>query len=101
MAVEGRAFLSNLCKAFPDLRVRVKRLFVGSDGIAAVEANLDGTQAAEFYGVIDQEKHVDLDHAWRFVLRDGKIESCRVFWCQNQLYRRLAVKRLDKITITA
>ena len=101
MASDGRGFLTALLRAFPDLRVRVDRMFVGSDGVGAVEGNLEGTQAAEFYGVINQEKHIDLDHAWRFALRDGKIADCRLFWCQNQLYRRLAVKRLDNITITA
>jgi ketosteroid isomerase-like protein len=101
MAKDGREFLDALVGAFPDLKVRIDRMFVGSDGTAAVEGNLEGTQAAEFYGVINQEKHIDLDHAWRFALRDGKIADCRLFWCQNQLYRRLAVKRLDNITITA
>jgi hypothetical protein len=29
------------------------------------------------------------------------MESLIAYWDQNQLYRRLGVKRLDKVTITA
>ncbi len=98
---EGRAFLTQVFSAFPDVHFRIDRLFVTGDGTAAVECNMEGTQAGVFFGIINQEKHVDLDMAWRLVVRDGRIESWQAFWCHNQLLRRLAVKRLDKITITA
>jgi ketosteroid isomerase-like protein len=101
LSKEGADFIERLHRAFPDLRLKVRRLFVGDGGVGIAEANLEGTQAAPFYGIINQEKHIDLDHAWRFEIAQGKIVGCRVFWCQNMLYRRLAVKRLDKVTITA
>ena len=41
------------------------------------------------------EKHLDIDQAWRFVVGDGVITAVTVYWCQAQLYRRLAVKRYD------
>jgi hypothetical protein len=64
-----------------------------------VEVKLEGTQAAAFLGVLNQEKHVDVDQAWLVHAAQGKIAGLRAYWCQNQLYRRLAVKRLDRISI--
>lgn len=98
---DGRSFLTQVFTAFPDVIFHVNRLFVTGDGTAAAECNMEGTQAAPFFGIINQEKHVDLDMAWRLVVRDGRIESWQAFWCHNQLLRRLGVKRLDKVTITA
>ena len=98
---EGRAFFDELLGAFPDLHLRARRVFAGNDGTVVAEITIDGTQAGAFLGVINQEKHVDLDAAWLVRVRDGAIEELKMFWCQNQLYRRLAVRRLDRITITA
>jgi len=66
------------------------------------EITVDGTQASDFLGVVNQEKHFDLDQAWMLkVAPDNRISAVTAYWDQNQLYRRLGVKRLDKITITA
>jgi hypothetical protein len=35
------------------------------------------------------------------IAADDRISAVTAYWDQNQLYRRLGVKRLDKITITA
>ena len=52
--------------------------------------------------VTNQEKHVDLDQAWiLMVTPDDRVSAVIAYWDQNQLYRRLGVKRLDKVTITA
>ncbi len=50
-------------------------------------------------GAINKEKHLDIDQAWRFVVTDGLITGVTGYWCQAQLYRRLAVKRYDEIAI--
>lgn len=102
MDVEGREYLEALVTAFPDLDLRIRTLFVGTDGTAVAEVTIEGTQAADFLEIINQEKHMDLDQAWLVHVReDGVIDRVRAYWCQLQLYRRLAVKRLDRITITA
>ncbi len=102
METEGAAYLRELATAFPDLLVRVRRLFVTTDNTAVAEITIDGTQAADFLGVDNQEKHFDLEQAWLLqVTPDDKISSVTAYWDQNQLYRRLGVKRLDKIAITA
>ena len=50
----------------------------------------------------NQEKHFDLDQGWLLeVTAEDLIGGVTAYWDQNQVYRRLAVKRLDKITITA
>ena len=102
MAAEGAHYLRELAGAFPDLLIRVRRLFVTTDNTAVAEITIDGTQAADFLGVDNQEKHFDLDQAWLLeVTPDDRIRAVTAYWDQNQLYRRLGVKRLDKITITA
>ncbi len=97
----GRQYFEQLMRAFPDLSVRVRRLFVGNDNTAVAEIAIEGTQAADFFGVINQEKLMDLDQVWFLHVNDGVIDRIKAYWCQNRLYRRLGVKRLDHITITA
>ena len=62
--VIGRHYLEQLISAFPDLAVRVRRLFVANDGTAVAEVTIEGTQAADFFGIINQEKLMDLDQVW-------------------------------------
>jgi hypothetical protein len=95
---EGTAFVQGLVRAFPDLLFHVRSL-TGTATLAIAEVTMEGTQAADFLGVLNQEKHVDLDQAWMFWARDQRLSAVRAYWCQNQLYRRLAVKRLDRISI--
>ena len=102
MATDGASYLRELSRSFPDLLVRVRRLFVTADNTAVAEITIDGTQADDFLAVANQEKHVDLDQAWMLkVTPADRISAVIAYWDQNQLYRRLGVKRLDKITITA
>jgi len=101
MALEGRDLLTALLRAFPDLELRVRRLFVTTDTTAVAEVTMEGTQADMFLGIVNQEKHLDLDQAWLLHVTDGRIDQVSAYWCQNQLYRRLAVRRLDRITVTA
>lgn len=101
MVVEGLNYLRELAKAFPDLGIRLRRLFVTTDNTAVAEITIEGTQAGAFLGAVNQEKHVDLDQAWMLeVTPDDRISAVTAYWDCNQLYRRLGVKRLDKIAIT-
>jgi ketosteroid isomerase-like protein len=95
----GAAFFRELIAAFPDLRMTARSIIANSE-TAVVEITMEGTQGADFLGIHNQEKHLDLDQAWVITASGGKIASIRAYWCQNQLYRRLAVKRLDQISIT-
>jgi ketosteroid isomerase-like protein len=105
LAVQGPMaadYLRELAAAFPDLFIRIRRLFVTADNTAVAEITVDGTQAGDFLGVVNTEKHFDLDQAWLLrVAPDDRISAVTAYWDQNQLYRRLGVKRLDNITITA
>jgi ketosteroid isomerase-like protein len=102
MAAGGAAYLRELSRSFPDLVVRVRRLFVTGDDTAVAEITIDGTQAGDFLAVVNTEKHLDLDQAWLLkVTPDDRISAVTAYWDQNQLYRRLGVKRLDQVTITA
>ncbi len=96
----GRRYFEQLASAFPDISVRVRRLFVGNDNTAVAEITIAGTQAADFFGIINQEKLMDLDQVWFLRMHDAVIDRIRAYWCQNRLYRRLGVKRLDHVTIT-
>ena len=93
-----RAVLADLVRAFPDLMISVSRVITTGDVVTAL-FKAEGTQAAGYAGAINQEKHLDIDQAWRFVISDGLIAAVDAYWCQAQLYRRLAVKRYDEIAI--
>ena len=91
--------LSDLVRAFPDLLITVSRVIATDGGVVTALFKAEGTQAADYAGAINQEKHLDIDQAWRFTVSGGRITSVRAYWCQAQLYRRLAVKRFDEIAI--
>ncbi|HJY73790.1 MAG TPA: DJ-1/PfpI family protein [Streptosporangiaceae bacterium] len=93
-----RRVLTDLLSGFPDLMISVSRVISTGDVVTAL-FKAEGTQAAGYAGAINQEKHLDIDQAWRFVARDGLITELTAYWCQAQLYRRLAVKRYDQIAI--
>ncbi|TCK26755.1 ester cyclase [Pseudonocardia endophytica] len=95
----GRRFFEDTVSAFPDVEFFVKNSFTGTDGVTVTEVSMEGTQAGDYLGVINQEKHIDVDQVW-LVHDDGnQVRSITGYWCQNQLYRRLAVKRLDQVAI--
>lgn len=96
---EARAFFAETVTAFPDLLLAEKSSFTGADGTVVTQLKMEGTQAADYLGVINQEKHLDLDQAWMLGVGGGRITSIKGFWDQNILYRRLAVKRLDSVSI--
>jgi len=93
-----RQVLADLVHAFPDLMINVSRVITTGDVITAL-FKAEGTQAVGYAGAIHQEKHLDIDQAWRFVIGGGLITEVAAYWCQAQLYRRLAVKRYDKIAL--
>ena len=93
-----RQVLADLVRGFPDLMISVSRVITTGDVVTAL-FKAEGTQSAGYAGAINQEKHLDIDHAWRFVTGGGLITEVTAYWCQAQLYRRLAVKRYDEIAI--
>jgi len=96
----AREFFREALAAFPDLMLAVTRRTGCADGRVLVELRFEGTQAADFLGAINQEKHLDIEQAWLLATKDGLITALTGFWDQNKLYRRLAVKRLDRVAIT-
>ena len=98
-ANEGREFFTATVMAFPDLLITIKKSFTGSDGTTVTELKLEGTQAADYLGAINQEKHLDIDQVWLLRTENGTVRSITGYWDQNMLYRRLAVKRLDQVAL--
>lgn len=95
----GRRFFEDTLSAFPDVEYFVKNSFTGTDGVTVTEVSMEGTQSGEYLGIINQEKHIDIDQVWLLRNDGNQIRSITGYWCQNQLYRRLAVKRLDQVAI--
>ena len=77
VAADGAWYLRELSRAFPDLLVRVRRLFVTGDDTAVAEITIDGTQADAFLAVANQEKHFDLDQALDADGHAGRPDQCR------------------------
>ncbi|MEJ2889584.1 nuclear transport factor 2 family protein [Actinomycetospora aeridis] len=90
--------LQDIARSLPDLMLTVRSV-LELGGVVVAEVKIEGTQAADFLGVVNQEKHLDVDSAWRFTVTGEEITGIDVYWCQNQLLRRLAVKRTDQIAI--
>jgi limonene-1,2-epoxide hydrolase len=90
--------LQDIVRSFPDLLLTVRSV-IELGRVVVAEVKIEGTQAADFLGVVNQEKHLDVDSAWRFTVDGEEIRGIDVYWCQNQLYRRLAVKRTDQVAI--
>ena len=95
----AREFFREALTAFPDLMLTVSRATSCTDGRVLIELTFEGTQAADFLGAINQEKHLDIEQSWLLTTQDGLITAITGYWDQNKLYRRLAVKRLDRIAI--
>jgi ketosteroid isomerase-like protein len=95
----AREFFREALAAFPDLMLTLTRQTACGDGRVLVELIFEGTQAADFLGAINQEKHLDIEQAWLLSTHGGLITAITGYWDQNKLYRRLAVKRLDRIAI--
>jgi ketosteroid isomerase-like protein len=93
-----RTVLADLLRGFPDLLIAVGRVITTGDVVTAL-LRAEGTQAAGYAGAINTEKHLDIEQAWRFAVDGGLVTGVAVYWCQAQLYRRLAVKRYDEISI--
>lgn len=94
-AAKGMPFLRDLSTAFPGLRVRVRSI-MGNSHTVVVEITVAGTQSADFLGIPNQRKEIEIDQAWVLTVSRGKIVAIRAYWCQSQLYRRLGIKRLDQ-----
>jgi steroid delta-isomerase-like uncharacterized protein len=90
-----RQVMADLLHGFPDLAVTVGRVITTGD-VVTVLFEVAGTQHADYAGVPNQGKRLSIDQAWRFVVTDGLITDVAAYWCQAQLYRRLAVKRYDE-----
>jgi predicted ester cyclase len=93
-----RTVVEDLLRAFPDLIVTVKKV-VTTGNVVTAEIKIQGTQANSYAGAINQEKHLDLDEVWRFVVDGDRITQIDAYWCQQQLYRRLGVKRFDHVAL--
>jgi ketosteroid isomerase-like protein len=95
----AREFFGAALAAFPDLMLTVTRATACGNGTVLVELTFEGTQAADFLGAINQEKHLDIEQAWLLATGDGLVTAITGYWDQNKLYRRLAVRRLDRVAI--
>ncbi len=90
--------IRDLLVAFPDLIVSTKNIVVTGDS-ATAEVKLEGTQAADFAGIVNQDKHIDIDGAWHITVVGEQISEIEGYWCQQQVYRRLGVKRFDQVAL--
>ena len=73
----GKPLWAGLIASFPDLSNTVHTVTSNDEGDVVVQADIEATQQG----------------AW------GLITGVTGYWCQAQLYRRLAVKRYDEISI--
>ncbi|MCK2239041.1 MULTISPECIES: DJ-1/PfpI family protein [unclassified Crossiella] len=87
----GRAFLSHLLHAFPDLRLRPRSGFAG-DGAEVLELSIGGTQFAAFLGAPEQRRHIEFRTAWVLDHDGERITAWDARWCHGLLLRELGVQ---------
>jgi steroid delta-isomerase-like uncharacterized protein len=98
---ELAAFLTAASAAFSDLTITPQRVRTFPDGCVVAEVTFAGTQSAAFLGAPNQGKPVTLEQAWVLRSTGDEITSVTAYWDQTQLYRRLGVRRLDAVEVTA
>jgi predicted ester cyclase len=97
-----RRYVLDLAEAFPDLKLRIRRLFVGLDGTVVAEVTIQGTQAAELWGIASRGRVLELDQAWLLHLEENmRVKRVGAYWCQYQLCKMLGARRLDRVSVGA
>src|SRR6202011_6145152 len=78
----------DLTQAFPELRLRIRSLFVGLDGTVVAEVAIEGTQAAELWGIPSRGRVLELDQVWLLHVDENvKMDRVGAYWCQYQIGR--------------
>ena len=93
-----RRYAIDLAEAFPELRLRIRRLFVGLDGTAVAEVTVQGVQVAELWGIPSRGRVLELDQVWLLHVDDNmKMDRVGAYWCQYQLCKMLGARRLHRV----
>ena len=96
----GKPLWTGLIVSFPDLTNTVHTITSNDDGDVVAQVDIEGTQQLPWGLIAPAGRHYRQPHLFIFrVGPDLLIDSITAYWCQAQLYRRLAVKRYDQIAI--
>ena len=96
MAADGASYLRELARSFPDLLVRVRRLFVTGDNIAVAEITIDGKQARDFGIIVCAGGRYELPHLFVFhVTGDGLIDDIVAYWDNAAWKKQLGCLEVD------
>jgi predicted ester cyclase len=94
-----RRYAIDLAEAFPELRLRIRSLFVGLDGTVVAEVTIEGTQAAELWGIPSRGRVLELDQVWLLHVDENvKMDRVGAYWCQYQLCKMLGARRLHRVS---
>jgi predicted ester cyclase len=94
-----RRYVIDMAEAFPELALRIRRLFVGLDGTAVAEVTVQGVQVAELWGIPSRGRVLELDQVWLLHVDDNmKMDRVGAYWCQYQLCKMLGARRLHRIS---
>ncbi|MFZ0218034.1 MAG: nuclear transport factor 2 family protein [Candidatus Dormiibacterota bacterium] len=97
-----RRYLADVAAAFPELRLSIRRLFVGMDRTAIAEVRIQGAQAGELWGIPARGRVLELDQVWLLRVDEGlTIDRIGAYWCQYQLCNMLGARRLDRVAVNA
>jgi predicted ester cyclase len=97
-----RRYVLDLAKAFPDLKLHIRRLFVGLDGTVVAEVTIQGAQAAELWGIPSRGRVLELEQVWLLHLEENmRMDRVGAYWCQYQLCKMLGARRLDRVSVGA
>jgi steroid delta-isomerase-like uncharacterized protein len=87
-----------LWAAFPDLNVRMRRIVSIQGDFAVSEHVLSGTHRGTLFGVPGTGKHVEVDTAVIWELRDGRIKGETVYFDLASMLRQIGALVLPGAT---
>jgi hypothetical protein len=97
-----RRYVIDLAQAFPELRLRIRGIFVGLDGTVVAEVTNEGLQAAELWGIPSRGRALQLDQVWLLHVDENmRLDRVGAYWCQYQLCKMLGARRLDRVSVGA
>lgn len=84
------AYLRKGRSAFPDMQVAIEEL-VATEDVVMAEVRITGTHEGELDGLPPTGRSVDIRGAGKFVVEDGRVEACHLYYDSREMAAQLGV----------
>lgn len=84
------AYLRAGRSAFPDMQIAIEEMVASGETVMA-EVRITGTHEGEFKGLPPTGREVDIRGMGKFVIEDGTVEACRLYYDTQEMADQLGV----------